>query len=318
MIHNRIHPAKVVLFGEYSVLLGSASLGIPYRAYGAAPGTGTANPEQPALSPVESHQSLERFAGYLLDRGPVFHTVLDLSRLSRDIGNGLYLHSTIPPQRGLGSSAALCAALFERYRRKSLHDWPSLKGILGKMESYFHGTSSGFDPLISLLDRPLWLTQRGKMKIRPFSTRLLRFSEIYLADLGCPSGTGHLVGGFLERHTRAGRPSAWGQALATVTERCIEGLMNEDVTGFLAGLRTLSRMQAEGLPGLVPDQAMDLWKEGLASSSYTMKLCGSGGGGYFLVFVHNPRRAMQVLRDVPLENISASFNPFRQVSTTAF
>ena len=35
---------------------------------------------------------------------------------------------------------------------------------------------------------------------------------------------------------------------------------------------------------MIPNQLIDNWEEGLKSDLYYMKLCGSGGGGFFLLF----------------------------------
>jgi mevalonate kinase len=33
---------------------------------------------------------------------------------------------------------------------------------------------------------------------------------------------------------------------------------------------------------MIPEPVRKLWSEGLRRGSFTLKLCGSGGGGYFL------------------------------------
>ena len=35
---------------------------------------------------------------------------------------------------------------------------------------------------------------------------------------------------------------------------------------------------------MIPDSLKEIWNEGLKLDSFYMKLCGSGGGGFFLVF----------------------------------
>ena len=35
---------------------------------------------------------------------------------------------------------------------------------------------------------------------------------------------------------------------------------------------------------MIPDTVLGIWQQGLDGGQYTMKLCGSGGGGYLLVY----------------------------------
>ena len=83
----------------------------------------------------------------------------DLEALNKDVADGMYFDSSIPQGYGVGSSGALVAAIYDKYtiekitvlenltREKLL----KLKTIFGKMESFFHGKSSGLDPLNSYL-----------------------------------------------------------------------------------------------------------------------------------------------------------------------
>ena len=54
----------------------------------------------------------------------------------------------------LGSSAALTAAIYSRYgaqlQKRSLCE---LRSIFSRMESYFHGQSSGIDPIVCYMGR---------------------------------------------------------------------------------------------------------------------------------------------------------------------
>ena len=44
-----------------------------------------------------------------------------------------------------------------------------------------------------------------------------------------------------------------------------------------------------------------LWKKGLETNAYYLKLCGSGGGGYMLGFTENIDEARAALKDYKLE-----------------
>jgi mevalonate kinase len=75
----------------------------------------------------------------------------------------MYFDSSIPQGYGIGSSGALVAAIYDQYATDKItvlenltqEKLLKLKKIFGRMESYFHGTSSGLDPLNSYLSIPI-------------------------------------------------------------------------------------------------------------------------------------------------------------------
>ena len=87
----------------------------------------------------------------------------NIKQLRKDLANGLYFDSSIPQGYGIGSSGALVAAVYDRYANSKITILENLtrdkllklKQIFGLMESFFHGKSSGLDPLNSFLSLPI-------------------------------------------------------------------------------------------------------------------------------------------------------------------
>jgi mevalonate kinase len=52
---------------------------------------------------------------------------------------------------------------------------------------------------------------------------------------------------------------------------------------------------------MIPNQFHELWKKGIETNDYYLKLCGSGGGGYILGFAEDMDRAQKSLSDYKLE-----------------
>ena len=83
----------------------------------------------------------------------------DIEKLKSAIEAGLYFDSSIPQGYGVGSSGALVAAIYDKYASDKITILENLtrekllilKSIFSKMESFFHGKSSGLDPLNSYL-----------------------------------------------------------------------------------------------------------------------------------------------------------------------
>ena len=44
-----------------------------------------------------------------------------------------------------------------------------------------------------------------------------------------------------------------------------------------------------------------IWRNGIESNDYYLKLCGSGGGGYILGFTKDFNKAKTILKDYNLE-----------------
>ena len=52
---------------------------------------------------------------------------------------------------------------------------------------------------------------------------------------------------------------------------------------------------------MIPKQFHELWKKGIETNDYYLKLCGSGGGGYILGFTENIEKAKEALKGQKLE-----------------
>jgi len=144
--------AKILLFGEYGIIKDSKGLSIPYNYYrGALKTADTLTVEQQA-----SHEKLKDFATYLKTLDPEI-IAIDKSQLEMDLSKNLYFDSSIPQGYGVGSSGALVASFYDRYALQKItvlenltkEKLQQLKTIFAQMESFFHGKSSGLDPLNS-------------------------------------------------------------------------------------------------------------------------------------------------------------------------
>ena len=62
-------------------------------------------------------------------------------------------------------------------------------------------------------------------------------------------------------------------------------------------------MALEYFSPMIPVSFHDLWKKGIESNAYYLKLCGSGGGGYILGFTPDYNKAQRLLKDYQPEVI---------------
>ena len=56
---------------------------------------------------------------------------------------------------------------------------------------------------------------------------------------------------------------------------------------------------------MIIDRLMPFWQEGLTKGDYFIKLCGTGGGGYYLIYIVNEEALQSTLpfQLVPLEGL---------------
>jgi mevalonate kinase len=264
------YPAKVLLFGEHTILRGSRALAVPYPALGGDWAWGESTQQQ----------RLPDFANYLA--GQVAESI-DVGQFTADLSAGLYFASDIPTGYGLGSSGALCAGIFDRYATEAAREAPlaARKALLAQMESFFHGASSGIDPLLSSLNNPLCLHSDGQAEIVQLPA--IENLEFFLLDTGQARTTGSLVQHFLQRYDedavfRRDAEERWIGG----TERAIDAMLAGDAAAVWEAFTTISTFQYNQLPRMTGEQLRPLWETGLASDHFRLKICGAGGGGFAL------------------------------------
>ena len=290
ILSKRIFPGKLLLIGEHSVIEGSRALIIPYPDVSARLAL---TRQSPVGDDLLSNRVLFEFATWLKENKDSVLPEIATSRLIRDIGQGLIFRSSIPKSYGLGSSGALCAAIYDEYGedRSKLSEKPvseellEVKKALASMESWFHGTSSGIDPLCIYYNKPLII--EGKEGIKTWQVEQIRSRGLhaFLVDTGLTGNTGEVVKAF--------RNKLMGQSLKeSFTEQYIP-LVNEVVDQFADGcpeydsLVQLSLFQWRIFQDMIPEKIRAVWQYGLDWEYYTCKLLGSGGGGYVLGFTQD-------------------------------
>ncbi len=295
-----MYPAKLLLFGEYTILLGSLALSIPFNSFGATLRFPNHEQDDRGGTAAKSNQNLQKLCEHFLESPEVFHGFLDLHRFHSDIDNGLYLSSTIPQCYGMGSSGALCASIYSNYgiakndisSGLSAENMIMLRQMFIRMESFFHGRSSGFDPLVSYLKKPLLLGGDGVVTSVDLPDHLIPGHHMLLIDSGLPCNTGPLVREFLSRFAPHGNITPAGISLSGITDACIGAVLRGDRDGTIDKIIRLSKFQLTELNHLIPKHFQACWSEGLLSGLFTLKLCGSGGGGYLICFTHDKKQTV--------------------------
>lgn len=143
-------PAKVLLFGEHILLRGATALSLPVPRFGGHWAWISPEKAVPAQGLLANWPTAKCCARYGIQSRAF---ALELSR-------GIWFRSDMMSGYGLGSSGVVCAAIYDRYCREKATDLAELKSQLAHIESFFHGKSSGIDPLTAYLGQPIVVRNR--------------------------------------------------------------------------------------------------------------------------------------------------------------
>ena len=302
-----IFNAKILLFGEYVVIYGGMAITIPYSFYSGHLGFIGENKYTRYDIAVRSANDINKYLTYYETNKELQNiVVLDVELLRNDLKKGLYFESNIPQGYGVGSSGALIAALYKKYSVQSIKpdnqdSLKKLKVILAAMESFFHGTSSGMDPLNCLVAKPLLF--KGNGDILKVSVPRESGASIFLVNSGKPANTEPLVKLFLEKSIDNKFMDEINNHLIPLNTDCIQNLIKGKQEEFFESLHELSAFQFENFQEMIPVGLMDLWRTGLDMQDFTLKLCGSGGGGFILGFTRDYSSVEKTIRESGFEVI---------------
>jgi mevalonate kinase len=304
-------PAKLLLFGEYSVLVGSSALGIPVNAFKAEFGFTDVIKAESILEAEKSNRILKKVSEFFDKNNNTFNRFIDIEKFKADIQKGLFLQSNIPMGSGLGSSGALCAAIYNRYScaekvSQNENDPLKLKKLrenFSQMEAYFHGKSSGFDPLVSFLQKAILLNRQGDAQpVNPDNLLYNHLTDILLIDSGVSRGNIPFAGQFIDRHMGSGQISPVADKLISLADNCIKSLLESDSEMFFQNVYRLSEFQLNEMTWLIPEPLKNIWQEGLSSGLFALKLCGSGGGGFFTCLSTKKQKATDYFNSIGLSH----------------
>ena len=300
--------SKILLFGEYGIIKDSKGLSIPYNFYNGA----LKVDENPSEEAIKSNASLRRFVTYLeqLQKDQPELVTFNLEVLKTDVERGMYFDSSIPQGYGVGSSGALVAAIYDKYANDKItvlenltrEKLLQLKTIFSQMESFFHGKSSGLDPLNSYLSIPILINSKDNIEATGIpSQSATGKGAVFLLDSGIVGETAPMVNIFMENLKEEGFRKMLKSQFIKYTDACVENFLGGDMKALFANTKQLSKVVLNNFKPMIPEQFHGLWQKGIDTNDYYLKLCGSGGGGYILGFTEDLEKAKQSLKDYKLE-----------------
>ena len=295
--------SKILLFGEYGIIEDSKGLSIPYNFFKGA----LKFSKVETKDSKKSNKILRQFHKYL---SGIHSLDIDLSKFEKDLGKGIFFDSSIPQGYGVGSSGAIVAAVYDKYAKSKIkisenlnrNKLVDLRNIFSKMESFFHGKSSGLDPLNSYLSIPILIESKNKIDVTGIPIQKVNGEgAIFLLDSGQMGSTASMVEIFMKKMKDEGFRKMLNAKFIKYTNSCVDSFLKGDLKNLFKNTKILSGIVFENFKPMIPNKFHKIWKTGIESGSYFLKLCGSGGGGYILGFAPNIEKAKKDLSEYNLE-----------------
>ena len=296
--------AKILLFGEYGIIKDSKGLAIPFNSYKGA----LKSAENLTGEAAKSNENLIKFYQYLTNLNTELVS-FDLDKLKIDIDRGMYFDSSIPQGYGVGSSGALVASIYDQYATDKItvlenltrNKLLQLKETFSLMESFFHGKSSGLDPLNSYLSLPILINSKENIEPAGIPSQREGKGAVFLLDSEQVGETEPMVNIFMNKMKNEGFRKMLNEEFVTYTDACIEDFLKGNVTSLFGNVKSLSKVVLANFKPMIPAAFHKVWEKGIQTNEYYLKLCGSGGGGYILGFTEDYEKAQKSLKDYKLE-----------------
>ena len=296
--------AKILLFGEYGIIKDSKGLAIPYNSYNGA----LKSSSNLSGAAKESNVNLVKFYLYLKNTSTDLVS-FNFEKFKKDIDSGMYFDSSIPQGYGVGSSGALVASIYDQYAEDKItilenltrDKLLNLKAIFSLMESFFHGKSSGLDPLNSYLSLPILINSKTNIEPAGIPSQKEGKGAVFLLDSEQVGETEPMVNIFMNKMKNEGFRKMLNEEFAIYTDACIDNFLHGNVTSLFGNVKKLSKLVLANFKPMIPSAFHKVWEQGIQTNDYYLKLCGSGGGGYILGFAQDYEKAKSSLQDYKLE-----------------
>ena len=176
-----------------------------------------------------------------------------------------------------------------------------LKDIFSLMESFFHGKSSGLDPLNSYLSLPILINSKTNIEPAGIPSQKEGKGAVFLLDSEQVGETEPMVNIFMNKMKNEGFRKMLNEEFAIYTDACIDNFLHGNVSSLLGNVKKLSKLVLANFKPMIPSAFHKIWEQGIQTNDYYLKLCGSGGGGYILGFAQDYDKAKVSLKNYKLE-----------------
>lgn len=295
---------KVILFGEHAVVYGQPAIAVPVLQVQAQAVVepGPVGQGVVVLAPDVGKRIVVRDEADDEPLACIVHRTLEAIRRNRSPDLTITVTSTIPVARGMGSGAAVSAAIVRALGRHLECWFPSqvVSDLVYQTELIYHGTPSGIDNTVIAFEKPVYFVKDVTREVFWVGSPFL----LAIADTGIPSPTKEVVD---DLRRRAQADPAFYQplfarvgAIAAAARAAIATGQIETVGRLLDENHALLQTMGVSCPEL--DRLVVAAREGGALGA---KLSGAGRGGNMIALVteHTQGRVDLMLRLAGAANV---------------
>ncbi|MFD1432896.1 mevalonate kinase [Lacticaseibacillus yichunensis] len=285
--------AKIILIGEHAVVYQQPAIALPIRSL-----TVTAT----LIPRTDDRQQIASifYQGSLADAAQTpFAGIATLIRRLLTFfeapaqGFDLAISSMLPPERGMGSSAATAVAIiravYQAFDAPLPHD--SLLNWANVSERIIHGNPSGLDAATASATAPQWFVRGQAPTPIDFPTT----GSLVIADTGVPGQTKTAVASVAAKLTQD--PAHYQpliEAIGQATSQAALALAQDDLP-LLGRQLTISQNALRQL-GVSSPALNQLVAAALNAGALGAKLTGSGQGGCMIALTKAPAQAVHLRR----------------------
>lgn len=281
---------KIILMGEHAVVYGEPSIALPFPA---AVMTATVKPTTGALLvDCSYYQGIANDMPEVLQslKKAIETALLSLGKPLRNIR--VTIESTIPPERGMGSSAAVAVAvtraIYQYYGAKLSNE--TLLELVHLSEQVAHGNPSGLDAVTTSGDEPVFF-RKGHPFI-PFQLHMDAY--LIVADTGVTGQTKEAVSSIASRIENGDQKRTLNQirSLGELAEQARHYLEQNRPTELGQAMDQAHELLTD--LGVSSPELNQLVSAANAAGALGAKLTGGGRGGCMIALAETKEDAEQV------------------------
>jgi len=304
-------PSKVILLGEHAVVYGSPAMAVPVSSVRARAEVSELGVDEPSvIHALDLGRTIPmgRLATQSTDDGLVvaFHNALQLAALEPEQAHlSVRVHSRIPVARGMGSGAAVAAAII---RAVAAHYGVSvspdrLSELVFESEKIYHGHPSGIYNSVVAYEAPVYFAKGQPIEVLSPRMPLV----LLIGDTGAPSSTREAVDQVRQGYKDS--PEHYEALFGRIAE-CVEIARSALEQGNLEEIGDAMRTNQALLRELqVSHPALEeLISAAEQAGALGAKLSGAGRGGCMIALVDPANRQ-------PVESALSSAGAVRVMGT---